>query len=99
MIFSASQSDRIWTPADWAWIGGLLDVLMPALYLGVPVVACRFKKFTPEAAFQLLQDQNPQRLPAANGAEDDAPARPPEDRWQLNLRSSPRAAKPSARTH
>ena len=30
---------------------------MPALYLGVPVVACRFKKFTAEAAFQLLQDQ------------------------------------------
>ena len=48
--------DRIWTPADWAWIGGLLDVLLPALHHGVPVVARRFEKFTGEAAFQLIQD-------------------------------------------
>lgn len=48
--------DRIWTPADWAWIGGLLDVLLPALHHGVPVVARRFEKFSGEAAFQLLQD-------------------------------------------
>lgn len=48
--------DRLWTPADWAWIGGLLDVLMPGLYHGVTVVACRFKKFTPEAAFRLMDD-------------------------------------------
>jgi len=46
--------DRIWTPADWAWIGGLLDVLMPALHHGVPVVARRFAKFTGEAAFELI---------------------------------------------
>ena len=46
--------DKIWTPADWAWIGGLLDVLMPALYHGVPVVACRFAKFTGEAAFDVM---------------------------------------------
>lgn len=46
--------DRIWTPADWAWIGGLLDVLMPALHHGVPVVARRFAKFTGEAAFDLI---------------------------------------------
>ncbi|NIR38442.1 MAG: AMP-binding protein, partial [Actinobacteria bacterium] len=30
--------DRIWTPADWAWIGGLMDVLIPAWYFGAPVV-------------------------------------------------------------
>jgi acetyl-CoA synthetase len=49
------SGDKIWTPADWAWIGGLIDVLLPALHHGVPVVACRFKKFTAEAAFDLLQ--------------------------------------------
>jgi len=37
--------DRLWTPADWAWIGGLFDVLMPGLALGVPVVAARLPKF------------------------------------------------------
>ena len=42
--------DVIWTPADWAWIGGLFDVLMPGLALGVPVVASRLPRFTPEAA-------------------------------------------------
>lgn len=31
--------DRFWTPADWAWIGGLFDVVFPALALGLPVVA------------------------------------------------------------
>ncbi len=46
--------DKIWTPADWAWIGGLMDVLMPALHHGVAVVSCRFKKFTGEAAFALI---------------------------------------------
>lgn len=45
----------IWTPADWAWIGGLLDVLLPALYYGVPVVTRRFDKFTAEDAFALLE--------------------------------------------
>jgi len=48
--------DRIWTPADWAWIGGLYDVLMPAWHHGIAVVSHRFAKFDPEAAFQLLAD-------------------------------------------
>ncbi len=49
--------DRFWTPADWAWIGGLLDVLLPALYHGVPVVAHRAAKFDPEAALALMARQ------------------------------------------
>ena len=53
--FFPQAGDRIWTPADWAWIGGLLDVLMPALHHGVPVVARRFDKFTAEAAFELIR--------------------------------------------
>jgi len=46
--------DVLWTPADWAWIGGLFDVLMPGLALGVPVVAARLAKFTPQAAAQVI---------------------------------------------
>ncbi|SPP98347.1 AMP-binding protein [Bradyrhizobium vignae] len=53
--FLPQAGDRFWTPADWAWIGGLLDVLMPALHHGIPVVACRFAKFTAEAAFDLIK--------------------------------------------
>jgi len=48
--------DRIWTPADWAWIGGLLDVLMPAWHHGVTVVAHRFEKFDAEEAFRLIAE-------------------------------------------
>jgi acetyl-CoA synthetase len=48
------RGDLFWTPADWAWIGGLLDVLLPSLAHGVPVVAKRFPKFDPEAAFDLM---------------------------------------------
>ena len=53
--FFPQAGDVIWTPADWAWIGGLLDVMMPALHHGVPVVACRFAKFSAAAAFDLIR--------------------------------------------
>ncbi|MFN7000826.1 MAG: acyl-CoA synthetase, partial [Elioraea tepidiphila] len=46
--------DLFWTPADWAWIGGLLDVLLPSLFHGVPVLAHRMAKFDADAAFALM---------------------------------------------
>lgn len=52
--FLGQLDDCIWTPADWAWIGGLFDVLMPGLALGVPVVAARLPKFTPERACAII---------------------------------------------
>ncbi len=48
--FFPQPGDRFWTPADWAWIGGLFDVLLPSLYFGIPVLAWRAAKFDPEAA-------------------------------------------------
>ncbi len=54
--FLPQPGDRLWTPADWAWAGGLLNVLLPGLYLGVPIVARKFEKFDPEEGFRLLQD-------------------------------------------
>lgn len=53
--FLPQPGDKIWTPADWAWIGGLLDVLMPALHHGIPVVAHRFAKFDPNRAADLIR--------------------------------------------
>lgn len=47
--------DCLWTPADWAWIGGLFDVLMPGLALGVPVVASRMGKFDPKQCVKLIE--------------------------------------------
>jgi len=46
--------DLFWTPADWAWIGGLFDVLLPSLHHGVPVLAHRFRKFEPDRALDLM---------------------------------------------
>ncbi len=52
--FFPQPGDRIWTPADWAWAGGLFDVLLPALYHAIPVLACRLPKFDADIAFDLL---------------------------------------------
>jgi acetyl-CoA synthetase len=54
--FFPKPGDVMWTPADWAWIGGLFDALFPAWYHGVPVVGHRAKKFDPHAAMQLMAD-------------------------------------------
>src|SRR6266478_2387609 len=52
--FFPQEGDLFWTPADWAWIGGLFDVLLPAWHHGVPVLAYRARKFDPEEAFVLM---------------------------------------------
>jgi acetyl-CoA synthetase len=49
------RGDLFWTPADWAWIGGLFDVLFPALHWGLPVVAHRMLRFDLERAFDLME--------------------------------------------
>ena len=54
--FLGAEGDCLWTPADWAWIGGLFDVLMPGLALGIPVVAARLPKFDPEACLRICRD-------------------------------------------
>ncbi len=51
-----------WTPADWAWIGGLMDMAMVSLYYGVPLVSQRMRKFDAEAAFRLIRDEKITRL-------------------------------------
>lgn len=53
--FLPETGDLMWTPADWAWAGGLLNALLPSLYLGVPAVAARFEKFDPESALVLVE--------------------------------------------
>ncbi|PLS20298.1 AMP-binding protein [Neptunicoccus cionae] len=52
--FFPIEGDLHWTPADWAWMGGLMNTLMPSLYYGVPVVAYRMGKFDPERVYDLI---------------------------------------------
>ena len=54
--------DKGWTPADWAWVGGLMDLALPWLYYGVPIVSHRMRKFDPEAAFRLIAEQGVRNL-------------------------------------
>lgn len=51
------SGDVGWTPADWAWIGGLMDMALPCLYYGVPLIAARAQRFDPSAAWALIRDQ------------------------------------------
>ena len=50
---TASQA-VFWSPADWAWTGGLMDALLPTLYFGRPIVAHN-GRFSPQMAFELMQ--------------------------------------------
>ncbi len=52
--FAPQPGDAFWTPADWAWLGGLANVMLPALFHGVPLLAHRMAKFDPERAFDIL---------------------------------------------
>jgi acetyl-CoA synthetase len=54
--FFPQPGDRMWTPADWAWAGGLLNILLPGLAFGVPVVARKADKFDPGEAFALMAE-------------------------------------------
>jgi acetyl-CoA synthetase len=54
--FLPKPGDLMWTPADWAWIGGLINALFAAWYHGVPIVGHRARKFGPEAAMQMMAD-------------------------------------------
>ncbi len=53
--FLPQPGDLLWTPADWAWAGGLLNVLLPGLFFGVPVVAARAPRFEAEWALALME--------------------------------------------
>ena len=48
------EGDLFWSPADWAWTGGLMDALLPTLYYGQPILGYR-GRFDPEKAFYLMQ--------------------------------------------
>lgn len=54
--FLPRPGDKMWTPSDWAWAGGLLNALLPALMLGVPVVASPAQKFDPDTAYRIMAE-------------------------------------------
>ena len=83
------QGDAVfWSPADWAWTGGLMDALLPTLYFGREIVGYQ-GRFAPERAFELMQRHGvthtflfPTALKAMMKA---VPA--PRERYALKLRA------------
>ena len=54
--YKKQKDNLLWTPADWAWMGGLYNILFPGLHHGIPVLAHRFEKFSGEKTFELMSD-------------------------------------------
>ena len=83
---NANAEAVFWSPADWAWTGGLMDALLPTLYFGARIVAWQ-GRFSPETAFALMERQRvthaflfPTALKAMMKA---VPA--PQERYELRL--------------
>ena len=53
--FLPQDGDLFWSPADWAWIGGLFDSLFAPWTHGIPVLAAERRRFDPERAFALIE--------------------------------------------
>ncbi|NNL86260.1 MAG: AMP-binding protein [Myxococcales bacterium] len=54
--FFPQPNDVIWSPADWAWMAGLMDIIMPGWFHGITVVASAMKGFDTEEAYRMLSD-------------------------------------------
>jgi acetyl-CoA synthetase len=86
--FFPQPGDLMWTPADWAWAGGLFNILLSGLRAGVPVLGYAFSKFDPETAFGLIEEAQvrncfipPTALKMMRAVER------PAERFKLNLRT------------
>jgi acetyl-CoA synthetase len=58
------EGDLMWTPLDWAYIGGSYDALFPTLHHGFPTLAYRPRKFDPEKAFYMMAEHGVRNLMA-----------------------------------
>lgn len=52
--FYPRRGDMFWSPADWAWTGGLFDALLPSWNFGQPILGYR-GRFDPDKAFWLME--------------------------------------------
>jgi acetyl-CoA synthetase len=86
--FFPQPGDMFWSPADWAWTGGLMDALLPAWMFGIPILGYR-GRFDAEKAYYLIEKygvRNSFLFPTALKLMMKAFPRPRE-RFSFNLRS------------
>lgn len=76
-----------WTPSDWAWVGGLLDLLLPAWQFGQTVVTSE-QRFLPELAFAFMARHGvTHTFMTPTALKRLATIDAPRDRWNLKLRT------------
>ncbi|HZO03342.1 MAG TPA: AMP-binding protein [Burkholderiales bacterium] len=86
--FFPRPGDMFWSPADWAWTGGLMDALLPAWLFGIPILGYR-GRFDAEKAYYLLEKygvRNSFLFPTALKLMMKAVPEP-RRKYELNLRS------------
>jgi len=86
--FFPQPGDMFWSPADWAWTGGLMDALLPSWLFGIPILGYR-GRFDAEKAYDLLERygvRNSFLFPTALKLMMKAVPRPRE-KYSLNIRS------------
>jgi acetyl-CoA synthetase len=86
--FFPQKGDMFWSPADWAWTGGLMDALLPSWLFGIPILGYR-GRFDAEKAYYLLEKygiRNSFLFPTALKLMLKAVPNP-KGRFNLNLRS------------
>ncbi len=60
---SGPHRDRpFWTPADWAWVGGLVDCVLTPWVLGCPVLASRRRGFDADILRSIVERGNVRSL-------------------------------------
>ncbi len=75
-----------WSPADWAWVGGLLDLALPAWQHGQTVVSTN-QRFTAEWAFDFMErHQVTHSFMTPTAVKRIAEIREPRKRWNLATR-------------
>ena len=86
--FFPQPGDMFWSPADWAWAGGLFDALLPTWNYGIPILGYR-GRFDAEKAYYLLEKygvRNSFLFPTALKLMMKAVPEP-KSRYKLDLRS------------
>jgi acetyl-CoA synthetase len=86
--FFPQPGDIFWSPADWAWAGGLFDALLPTWAFGLPILGYR-GKFDAEKAYYLIEKygiRNAFLFPTALKLMMKAVSKP-KGKYRLNLRS------------
>ena len=75
-----------WSPADWAWVGGLLDLVLPAWQHGQTVVSTNHR-FTAEWAFEFMERHGvTHSFMTPTALKRIAEVRQPRRKWQLSTR-------------